>query len=353
MPVKKAASRVPRGGVGVPAKRRAGAREVARLFSKGQRVVLTTHVNADGDGAGSEIALWHLLTARGVRPVIVNPTPFPDRYRFLLSGIEHADKSSAARRHLERADVVVVLDIADLGRLGNLGTMLQGTHRPVVCIDHHASDGALPPGPRLVDAAACATGELIYDLARVAKWPLSAEAAKALYVAILTDTGGFRFSNTSPRTLQIAAHLLGDGVSPEEIYAQVYANEPVGRIRLLAEVLETLVVEPQRGLAWITVPPGALERYGLDPADLEGMVEFPRSIGGIRLALLFRQLANGRIKVSFRSVGNVDVAKLAERFGGGGHRRAAGASLDGSLAAVQRTVLDAARSELMSCPPPA
>lgn len=328
----------------MPPRRRPGAKAVARLVRAGQRVAVTTHVNADGDGCGSEVALWHLLTARKARPVIVNPTPFPDRYGFLLDGIAHADKSRDAVRHLERADLIVVLDIADVGRLGHLGRVVGATDRPVACIDHHASDGSLPPGPRLVDDSACATGELVYDLARIAGWKLTPAAARALYVAILTDTGGFRFSNTTPRTLQLAAHLLEHGVDPEDIYTQVYASEPEGRIRLMAEVLETLVVEPEHGIAWVTVPPGALERYGLDPADLEGVVEFPRSIRGVKLALLFRELANGKIKVSFRSVGDVDVSRLAERFGGGGHRKAAGASQEGSLASVQQTVLAEARA---------
>jgi phosphoesterase RecJ-like protein len=310
------------------------------------RVALTTHVNADGDGTGSEVALWHLLVARGVRAVITNPTPFPDRYRFLLSGVEQADKTREAVKHLERADAVVVMDISDVSRLGHLGPLVAALDVPVACLDHHASDGSLPEGPRLADPAACATGELVYDLARTADWKISPEAARAMYVAVLTDTGGFRFSNTSPRALQIAAHLLEHGVNPEDIYTSVYASSSEGRIRLTGEVLETLVVEHDRGLAWITVPPGALERHGMDPDDLEGMAEFPRSISGMRLALLFRLLANGRVKVSFRSVGDVDVARLAAQFGGGGHRKAAGASLEGSVPDVQARVLAAARSFL-------
>lgn len=333
-------------GAGVSAARRRAAKELAAILEPGMRVALTTHVNADGDGSGSEVALWHLLAARKVRAAITNPTPFPGRYRFLLAGIEHADKSGEAVKHLQRADAVVVLDIADLGRLGHLGRVVEGSGVPVACVDHHVSDGRLPPGPRLVDATACATGELIYDLARSARWTITPRAAHALYVAIMTDTGGFRFSNTSPRALQVASHLLDHGIEPDEIYRTVYASEPEGKIRLLAEVLETLVVEATHGLAWVTVPTGALERHGLTPDELEGVVEFPRSIRGVRLALLFRQLANGRIKVSFRSVGDVDAARLAEQFGGGGHRRAAGASVSGDLGEVQARVLAAVRSTL-------
>lgn len=326
--------------------RTVAARKVAESLRPGDRVVLTTHVNADGDGTGSEVALWHLLNAQGIRTVIINPTPFPERYRFLLKGIESADKTHQAGRHLSRADAVVVLDISDMSRLGQLGGLIEDRGVPVACIDHHLSDGTLPPGPRMVDAEACATGELIYDFSQAVGWELNPDAARALYVAILTDTGGFRFSNTSPRTLRIAADLLEYGLDAEDIYREVFASEPEGRVRLLGEVADTLVVEPEIGLAWITVPPGALERHGLTAEHLEGVVELPRSIRGVRLALLFRQLANRRIKVSFRSMGSVNVAALAEHFGGGGHRKAAGASLAGDLSEVQDQVLTEARAAL-------
>lgn len=332
-----------RRGVAVPKERRQAAREVASALTPGSRVALTTHVNADGDGAGSEVALYHLVTGLGIRAVIANPTPFPDRYRFLLEGIEHADKSADAVRHIRRADVILVLDISDLNRLGHLGRWVGEADAPVACIDHHVSNGSLPDGPRLMDSTACATGELVYDLAHSASWDLDAGASRGIYVAMLTDTGGFRFSNTTARTLHVAGNLLERGLDAEEIYRDVYANDPEGRVRLLGEVLDTLVVEDTFGLAWVTVPPGALERHGVGPDQLEGIVELPRSIRGVRLALLFRQLSNGRIKVSFRSMGDIDVAELAGQFGGGGHRKAAGASIEGSLAEVQGTVLPLAR----------
>ncbi len=324
-----------------PAERVAAAREVAAALPAGARVTLTTHVNADGDGVGSEVGLWHLLAARGVLPVITNPTPIPERFRFILPA--GADRSDRAQRELARADVVVVLDIGDLGRLGDLGPLVARRGVPVVCIDHHVSGGALPPGPRLVAPEATATTELVYDLAVANGWTVTPEIARALYIGLLTDTGGFRFSNTVPRALRVAAALLETGVDPESIYEQVYASAPEGRVRLTAEVLQTLVVEPERGIAWITIPPGALERHRATPDDLDGIAEYPRSIAGVRLALMFRQLTSGRVKVSFRSMGDVDVAGLAARFGGGGHHKAAGASFDGEMGDVQARVLGAAR----------
>lgn len=331
-------------GFPIPPERVSAARSMVGLFSPNTRIVLTTHVNADGDGLGSEVGLWHLLHNRGCLVTIANPTAIPDRLKFLVP--PGADASGHAVKEVERANAVVVLDISDLGRLGDLGAAVRAAGVPVACIDHHVSPGSLPDGPRMVAPEATATAELVHDLAVALGWQIPTEAARALYVGLLTDTGGFRFSNTTPRCLQVAGALLERGLDPESIYEQVYASAPEGRVRLLAEVLSTLVVEPDNGLAWVTVPPGAIERHGATADDLDGIVEHPRSIAGVRLALLFRQIAGGKVKVSFRSMGTVDVAALAHQFGGGGHAKASGASLDGPLADAQARVLEIARRQL-------
>jgi bifunctional oligoribonuclease and PAP phosphatase NrnA len=312
----------------------------------GQRVCITTHVNPDGDGLGSEVGLVHLLRAQGIEAVITNPSPTPPRFDFLFRDLPGIDRTPEAVRELRRADLIIVLDISDLARLGMLIETVRDRGVPVACVDHHVSVGMLPPGPRYLDPDAAATGELIFELAKANGWPVTQAAARALYVAILTDTGGFRFSNTRPRTLRVAADLLEIGVDAEQIYLEVYARAPEGRPRLFAEALQTLVVEQEYGLAWVTVPPGSIERHGVSSDDLDGVVEFPRSIEGVRMALLFREIAQGRVKVSLRSVGDVDVAAFAKAYGGGGHTKAAGLSLTGSLAEVQATVLRAAREYL-------
>ena len=327
----------------VPAARKKGARAVADALLAARRIVMTTHVNSDGDGVGSEVGLVHLLKALGKDARIANPTPIPARFAFLIDPVRKHDRTEQAVAALRDADLFLVLDISDLGRLGHLADTIHGRDVVTACVDHHLSPGTLPKGPRLVDPAASATAELVYDLAAVAGWRLTADAARALYVGLLTDTGGFRFANTSPRTLRVAASLLECGLDPEHIYEQVYATAPVGRLRLTAEVLETLVVEREIGLSWVTVPAGSLERHGVSADDLDGLVELARSVQGTRMALLFRTLASGRIKVSFRSVGDVDVAAFAQPFGGGGHAKASGASIAGSLDEVQREVLAAAR----------
>ncbi len=322
----------------------------ARVFNDwltpGKRVCVTTHVNPDGDGLGSEVALVHMLRARGLEAVVTNPSLTPSRFHFLFDDLPGGDRSRDAVKQLRSADAVIVLDISDLGRLGMLSDPVNTLSGEVGCIDHHFSPGTLPAGPRYVDPSAAATGELVFEIAQANGWALGKPAARALYVAIMTDTGSFRFSNTHPRTLRVAADLLESGLDPEQIYAQVYANAPAGRPRLLAEALQTLVVDQEHGLAWVTVPPGALDRLGLTADDLDGVVEHPRSIAGVRMALLFREISQGRIKVSLRSVGDVNVATFANAFGGGGHTKAAGMSLPGSMAEVQSIVLREARKFL-------
>ena len=330
----------------LPPDRLAAARAFAKILKPGQRICVTTHVNPDGDGLGSEAGLVHLLRAQGIDAVVTNPSPTPERYHFLFRDLPGVDRTPEAVKELRRADLILVLDIADVGRLGMLTQAVLDRRVPVACVDHHVSQGHLPEGARYVDPEASATGELIYQLAEANDWPLTPLAARALYVAILTDTGGFRFSNTRPAVLRAAAALLETGLDPEQIYLDVYANAPEGRARLLAETLQTLVVEPDHGLAWVTVPPGSLERLGATPDDLDGIVEVARSISGVRMALLFREIAAGRVKVSLRSVGAVDVAAFSKPFGGGGHTKASGLSMEGSLARVQAQVLGAAREYL-------
>jgi phosphoesterase RecJ-like protein len=167
--------------------------------------------------------------------------------------------------------------------------------------------------------------------------------AEALYVAILTDTGGFRYSNTSPRAHAVAAELISRGVDPEFTYRRIYASMSPGRLQLLRDALDTLGVDPKFGLAWVSVTNEAMDRYGVGSDDLDGIVEHPRSVAGTRVALFFRDLGYGKVKVSFRSTGNVDVNELARQFGGGGHEKASGALVPGKLEEVRDRVVSAAR----------
>jgi bifunctional oligoribonuclease and PAP phosphatase NrnA len=308
----------------------------------GRRVALSTHINADGDGCGSEAGLARLLAQRDMSVKIINPTPWPALFDYLL-GDDVVESSAKGTKALAGTDVLVVLDISDLKRLGILAESVRKLKVPRLVIDHHVPSDDPAGNVLFTDTTACATGELVYDLARALGLEITPAIAQALYTAILTDTGSFRFSNTSPRCLAIAAELLAQGVNPEEMYQRVYANAPLGRVRVLAEALTTLEVDPTHGLAWLSLTSGAVERHDVKSEDLDGIVEHARSIVGTRMALFFRDLGHGRVKVSFRSTGDVDVNRFARRFGGGGHAKAAGAMIPGSLQDVRATLIEAAR----------
>ena len=328
----------------VPAGRRA---DITRLLAElvpGQTVALSTHINCDGDGCGSEAALAGLLAQRGIRAFVVNPTPWPVMFRYLLDEGGIDDRSAKGVKALADADRLIVLDISDVKRLGVLAEAVRALPKPPLVIDHHLP-GDEPPGTlHVTDTSACATGELIFDVAQVMGAEITPPIATAMYTAMLTDTGGFRFSNTSPRCHAIAAVLLAAGVDPEAMYQRIYASVPRGRLDLIREALQTLGVDAEYGISWIDVHNGLLDRHNVTAEDLDGVAEYPRSIEGTRLALLFRDLGHGKVKVSFRSIGEVDSNALAREFGGGGHARASGALATGSLEEVRTRVLERARA---------
>jgi phosphoesterase RecJ-like protein len=335
----------------IPASRREAIERMSAELRDGMCVALSTHVNADGDGCGSEVALVHLLAQRGIAARIVNPTPWPSMFDFLLDDISPEGTRDESRRGpavLSKADALIVVDISDVRRLGALTEPVRSMRGPRFVIDHHVP-GEEPPGDFvLADTTACATGELVYDFARVLDLEITPGVARALYTAILTDTGGFRFSNTSPRCHAVAGELLAAGVDPEEMYRRIYASLPVGRLHLLRDALESLEVDPAAGLSWISLPAGVMEKYALRSEELDGIAEHPRSIAGTRMAIFFRDLGHGQVKVSFRSAGSVDVNEFARRFGGGGHAKAAGALIPGTLDTVRDRVVREAREFLAS-----
>ena len=340
---------IPKNYLAIPEPRRAAIRALDRELVPGRRVVLSTHMNADGDGCGSEVALARMLSQRGLEVRIVNPTPWPDLFDFLL-GDNVRDDTARGPAALKQIDLLIVLDISDVNRLGSLAEAVRGLEVPKLVIDHHIASDDAAGSIVLTDVSACATGELVYDLACELNFDITPDVARALYAAILTDTGSFRFSNTSPHCHAMAAHLLAAGVDPEEMYVRIYASAPAGRVRLLGDVLQTLGVDSASGLAWLSMPAGALERYGVRQEDLDGIVEHARSIAGTRMALFFRDLGYGKVKLSFRSTGDVDVNAFARQFGGGGHAKASGALIAGTMDDVRTRVIAAARQFLSSIP---
>ena len=330
----------------VPDSRQFTLRRVLQRLLAARRVVLTTHVHADGDGSGSEAAVAAWLESRGADVAIVNPTPFPDAFRFVLHRQDVvADLGTPqAEEALAGADLFLVLDTAEPPRLGELAARLP--RERTVVVDHHPAGAEVVGETAVQDPSAAATGELVYDLVRLAGDEVPPAAALGAYVALVSDTGSFRYSNTTPRVHAVAAELLGRGIDPEIVYRRLFATAPLRRLELLREALGTLHTDAGAALAWMVVPGETAARLGATGEDFDGLIEHVRSIEGTEVALLFRETPDGKTKVSFRSNGAADVNRMARAFGGGGHVKAAGALIDGPAVEVAERVVEAVRRGL-------
>ncbi|CAN5871910.1 bifunctional oligoribonuclease/PAP phosphatase NrnA [soil metagenome] len=326
----------------VPPARAAQLGAVLERLLDARRVVLSTHINADGDAAGSTAAAAAWLEARGIQATIVHPTRSPAQYRFLLHRpdvvVELADASAA----IAAADLFLVLDTSEPHRLGELAQHLPPERTLVV--DHHPVGAECVGDLAVQDTSAAAAAELVHDLLVLAGGPWPPSAVLGIYVGLVTDTGSFRYSNTTPRAHAIAARLLEQGVDPEAVYQRLFATVPLHRVELLREALARLDVDQEAGLAWIVIPSEIATRLGAESEDFEGLVEHARSIQGTEVAMLFRETPEGETKISFRSNGMADVNRLAREFGGGGHVKAAGAKVSAPAEEVVPRVLAAARA---------
>lgn len=319
-------------------------RAIGRLFDASREVVLTTHVNPDGDGLGAEAALAAYLVGRGVRVRILNPDPAPRKFAFLdTPAAPFGVYAGGGTSVLAGADAVVVLDTGVVKRLGPVAEALPGFRGVRVCIDHH--EPRAPVGDlNLVDPGVSSTAELVYRLLEALGAELVPAIAVPLYVGILFDTGCFRYSNTTPQTHLVAAELLRHGADVEDLYRRLFASHSAARMRLWGRALAGLVVEAGGRLAWMAVDRTLIAETDATPEELEGLVEQGRQVEGVELAILFREDSPSLTKVSFRSHGDLDVNALAGRFGGGGHVNAAGANLPGSwLEACDRVLTEARR----------
>ncbi len=315
--------------------------ELTRFIDSHAKFVVTTHVNPDCDALGSALAMVRLIHARGKPARIVNNDATPARFAFVdpKSEIKAFSELNAPAED----EAVVVVDVGDLKRLGRVGHFLAVNPRPLACVDHHKSNTGFAE-VNVVAPDACATGLILADLARAWKVKMDAELAALLYIAIYTDTGGFRYSNTDAKTLSTAAELVQAGADPSYLATEFHENVPIGRVRLFSQVLQKLHLEMDGKIVWVTVTLEEMDTYGCDRADIEGFVEYLRGIETVQLAILFRESDPGKTKLSFRSSDDIDCSLLAARFGGGGHFHAAGANLDVSLEDAALIVLPQARA---------
>jgi len=295
------------------------------LISKHQKFVLTTHLNPDGDAIGSEIAMAEYITHLDKEAYIINNSATPNNYKFLDGNeviIVYDDEHH--RELIASADVYIIVDISDWERLRNIGQIIKNLPKPKICIDHHHINYNFADVDLIYEEAS-STGELVYEFLTKVNYPIQGITARALYTCILTDTGSFRFSNTSTRTHQIASKLIKAGVNSKEIYSLVYEQNSRSKMALMGAALRNLNYECDGRLAWFVLTQEMFKSCGASHWDTEGFPEIPRTISGVEVSLMFTELDMEKVKVSLRSKGQVKINHIAEKFGGGGHQYAAGA----------------------------
>jgi phosphoesterase RecJ-like protein len=319
-------------------------RFVERIRSH-QRFLLTSHIRPDCDALGSELGLAAILDHLGKEARVVNAHATPPNFSFIDprrrievigDGVEASD--------LFGIEVVVILDTSAWVQLGAMADVIRSLPAKRLVLDHHVSEDDL--GAELFkDTGAEATGRLVVDAADALAVPLSPLSAAPLFAAVATDTGWFRFGSTSPGTYRTAARLVQAGASPARIFRDLYEQDTLGRVKLRGVILTRTELELDGRLAHTYVLQDDFGRTGSLPSDTEDVINMTLAIAGVQFAVILVEQRQGGFKVSFRSRCAIDCSRLAERFGGGGHKAAAGAHVAGSFEPARSTVLNAVREE--------
>jgi phosphoesterase RecJ-like protein len=312
---------------------------ICRVFREKDRFLIACHENPEGDAIGSELALALALRKMGKTATVLNADPVPGNLAFLPgaeSVVHEADGS--------RYEVSVVVDCGSAERTGRVRGEL-GKPPLLVNIDHHRTNGFLG-NYCLVDPEAAATGILVYRILSAMGEEIDGDVAVNIYVAVLTDTGSFHYSNASPEAFHVAGEMVRRGVDPWAVAEQVYETQSIDRLRLLGRVLGSLETAAEGKIAAITTKRKDLADFSARKDFLEGFINYPRSVIGVEVAVAFREEGEGEIRVSFRSKGRVDVSAVAQSFGGGGHRNAAGCTVVGPIDEVKGKVFRALEAAL-------
>ena len=297
-----------------------------------QRFLLTSHARPDGDSIGSQLAMAYALDALGKDVRILNADPAPDHYRE-FPGLDRIEIASTAAG--VDADALIVMECSDLGRTGVAG--LEG--RFIINIDHHVGNrmyGAL----NWFDESAAACGEMVFEVIQALRVPLTYEIATHIYLAILTDTGSFHHSNITPRTFDICRQAVEAGVNPAAMARGVFDSNSFGKLKLIGALLDAMELADEGRLAVLDMDDAMLAACGCTYNDTEGVINLPLTAREIQAVVFFKVASNGDVRVSMRSKYDVDVRLVANGFGGGGHKNAAGFTVPGPIEAVRGPILD-------------
>jgi len=316
--------------------------QIGKLLREHQSFVLISHVRPDGDAIGSQLALGYALLAAGKNVRMINEDGLPDNLAF-MAGSERIELPSAEPLDVE---VAIALDTATKPRLGDRALHAASKAKIWLNIDHHVSN------PRygdfnLIDSSSPATGQILYELITELDLPMPAESRDAIYVAVSTDTGSFQYPSTTAKTYDMGADLIRRGLDVGTINSQIYDNFPFRRVELMRALLNTLELSPDGLVAYWTLLDQTRIDLGLMPEDSEGLIDIIRAIRGVRLAVFFEELHDGKVRVSMRSKDrSLNVCEIATEFGGGGHALAAGIRMSGPMEEAKPLVLRAIRRHI-------
>lgn len=309
-------------------------KQAAELFQQGDDFLLLVHEKPDGDALGSVLGAAHLLTKLGKKVTLVNDDPIATKFQFFPMSEQFLLPDNVDRKFQH----VISFDCGDRKRLGRSGLLI-ADDAVILNIDHHVTNDRFGT-KNLVDLNAAATCQIVYKISRELGLELDVDTATCLYTGLVTDTGGFRYSNTTEEVLLIAAALLKTGVEPYKVVDQVMETMTWPQVRLIREGLDTLERDESGKIAWVTITRDVLNRVNGSDEDVEGLVNYPRNVQGVEVGLMFRDAAPGKVKVSFRSKYVIDVGQIALEFGGGGHARASGCTMEGDIESIKQRVLE-------------
>jgi len=310
-------------------------KKIERTLLKFNSFVVTTHVNPDGDAIGSQLLFARLLKKLGKRVVMVNADSIPSNLKF-LPGVKSVKILKDYKLNIDKFEVLVTLDVANPSRAGDMAKFIS-LAKYVINIDHHVSNNNFADLNWVERDASC-VGEMVYRLYSQLGLELDYKDALLSYVSIATDTGYFRHNNTSASTHRIVADLLDRGVNSNAVYSELYENKSLPKMHISAFALSKIA--KRGGMAWVSIRREDLKRSSAKSEDLEGLIDSIKTLGGIRVAIVFQELSGGMIKIGFRSKDKkADVNKIAAIFGGGGHKMASGCRVKGELSQVERDVL--------------
>ena len=309
------------------------------LLARAKLYVLVTHVNPDGDAIGSQVGLGRYLRSLGFEVRIVNQDETPPEIRFLEFDGPFAEAYDPARHDglLDASDAIVLVDNSAPDRLGRMEAPVRSRAAKTFCIDHHPTRST-PWAGNVIDTSASATAVIVHELVRAGEATPDRAAAEALYAGLATDTGFFRFNSTSPRAFRVAAELLEAGADPTRCYREVYERNTPAYTRLLGRALAGLSLATGGAVATVGITLGMIDACGAAGVDTSEFTTPLLAVDGVRIAMLFRELPGGKVKVSLRSKAELDVQRIAAEFGGGGHRNASGIVMPGRFEDIVEAV---------------